>query len=234
MTDRLIWLRSYLGKAEIGTKVADLGCGNGAFSIELARMNYSVTGFSWDTAAVEKANSRVPEKLKSSVRFIPFDLRDLHNFEQHSFDILVCLETIEHVLNDFKLISDMANILKSGGILFLTTPYKFFNAITADELGPYEEIEQGGHVRRGYTKAMLWELCAKANLQVEAIDFCSGFFSQKISKLQRIFTRILGERISWVVILPLRPIAPILDPIVRKFFGYTDYSICLVAQKKRY
>jgi len=231
MTDRLLWLSQRLGKAEYGQTIGDLGCGNGAYSIALAKNGYQVTGFTWDVNDVIKAESRVPKKFRKKVTFINQDLRNLNKIHSNSFDILINFENIEHILNDIQLMKDMERILKPGGLLFLTTPYKFFHAISKEDLGPYETIENGWHVRRGYTKSMLRELCSGANLQIEEISFCSGFFSQKITKVQRALTKRFGLHIAWGCTLFFRPIPILLDPILRKLFHYTDYSICLIAQK---
>ena len=65
------------------------------------------------------------------------------------FDVAICTENIEHILNDFKLVRDIADCLKPGGRLLLTTPNYNYRAITSNDNGPFCATETGGHVRRG-------------------------------------------------------------------------------------
>ena len=74
--------------------------------------------------------------------------RDLFN----KFDIILCAENIEHILNDNKLMKDMAYCLKEGGKLILTTPNSGYIPIGKGDAGPFLKIEDGGHVRKGYSK----------------------------------------------------------------------------------
>ena len=59
-----------------------------------------------------------------------FEVLDVRNLESRDdligqFDVAICLENIEHIINDKKLIIDIALCLKPGGRLLLTTPYFF-------------------------------------------------------------------------------------------------------------
>jgi hypothetical protein len=95
-------------------------------------------------------------------------------------------------------------------------------------MGPFSRVEDGGHVRRGYTTGMLHELCKDAGLIVEEIATCSGFVSQQITKLHRIFGRF-----GWLTILPIRFFGWLLDPLISRL-GVKGYSICMIAYKPRF
>ncbi len=41
------------------------------------------------------------------------------------FDLIVCTEVLEHVLNPFKAVKEIYRILKKGGLTFVTTPFNF-------------------------------------------------------------------------------------------------------------
>ena len=60
-------------------------------------------------------------------------------FDDESFDIIICREVIEHVLDAEKLMGEIRRLLKVGGYAFVTTPNAF-------SLPP-----DGGAHRRGYT-----------------------------------------------------------------------------------
>jgi SAM-dependent methyltransferase len=160
-----------------------------------------------------------------------FDVRKLDQREDFKgkFDVIINCENIEHIIDDRKLMFDMANCLKPGGRILLTTPYYHYVAMNRGDMGPFSMIEDGGHVRRGYLKSMLAELCHESDLMVEEISFCSGFFSQRTTRLLRKLSS-LHIIFGWLVILPLRPFIPFLD----RFSRYRNYSICLEAYKPRF
>jgi hypothetical protein len=79
---------------------------------------------------------------------------------------------------------------------------------------------------------MLYELCEAAGLKTEAISFCSGFLSQKITMLLRLLSRI-HPLVGWAAILPLRIFPPIFDPLLTGLMRYQHFSICIEAYKPR-
>jgi 2-polyprenyl-3-methyl-5-hydroxy-6-metoxy-1,4-benzoquinol methylase len=228
--DRWRWLKKRLPVTHNNEKLVDIGCGSGAFTIGAALRGYEAVGLSWDKRNQDIALERA--KLCRAYR-ASFSLQDVRLLDQRldfreKFDFAVCCEVIEHVLNDRKLMIDIFNCLKPHGILLLTTPYYFYCPINAEDMGPFSPIEDGRHVRRGYTRAALSQLCAETGFLVEEFGACSGFFSQKITKILRsIRPYVLG----WVLTFPLRIVPPVLDRMVAALTGWTDYSICLVAYK---
>lgn len=229
--DRWLWLISRLPITNNNEMLLDVGCGSGAFSLGASKRGYTTVGLSWDKENQKKAKDRAAILKIHNVDFPICDVRKLNEQKNfiNKFDVVINFENIEHILDDKKLITDMANCLKPGGRLLLTTPYFHFKAMTAGDNGPYSSIEDGGHVRRGYTKQMLIELCEISGLKIENISFCSGFFSRKITAILRILSNI-NHLFAWCLILPLRPLIPILDDVVPS----RGFSICIEAYKPRY
>lgn len=121
--DRWRWLKQHLPAIGTNLKLLDIGCGTGAFSIGLALRGYECLGLSWDVRNQKEAAKRAKICGASNAEFEIQDVRFLDTREDlvNSFDIVVCLETIEHILNDQKLIQDIRRCMKLGGILLLTT-----------------------------------------------------------------------------------------------------------------
>jgi SAM-dependent methyltransferase len=234
VADRWFWLRKRLPKTNNGERLIDIGCGTGAFTIGAARRGYSALGLSWDRRNQDVACERAQMCGATQAKFEVVDLRHLHQRSDlvEAFEVAICLETIEHLRDDRKLLADVFRILVPGGHLLLTTPNYHYRAITPSDNGPFDRQEKGGHVRRGYTALMLRELCDATGFRVQDISYCSGFLSQKITWLLRRLTA-LHWMLGWVAILPFRWLPPLLDPIIRKVFGWPDFSICLEAQKPR-
>ena len=241
--DRWLWISKRLPITREKLRLLDIGCGAGAFTIKSAKKGYFATGLTWDKSSINKAFQRLKNiKFMGKCNFQIFDARNLENYNQKNFDVILNCENIEHIINDEKLMMDMAKKIKPGGFLILTSPNYFYLAISEEDNGPfngqlhsdspYLKDESGGHVRRGYTKAMIKELCSSCGLLVEEISTCSGFFSQKITFFLRLLCKKFGP-IALIFTLPLRILPLVFDVMIRKIFDYPDYSICLLAYKPR-
>jgi SAM-dependent methyltransferase len=231
--DRWHWLKKHLPAIPMGSKhLLDVGCGSGAFTIGSARRGYKALGLSWDERNQRVAQQRAAICKVSSAEFEVQDVRQLdQRFDlQNSFDVVVCCENIEHILNDRKLMVDISHCLKSGGTLLLTTPNFNYIPISKGDEGPFSEFEDGGHVRRGYTPERLTDLCASAGLKVLKIGYCSGFISQKVTALLRTASK-LHPLVGWVLILPLRVLPPLGDPWISKITSWPGFLITLIATK---
>lgn len=233
--DRWIWIRKRLPETRNGETLLDVGCGTGAFSIGSALLGYRALGLSWDERNQRVAGDRAALCKASSAQFEVLDVRNLdsRNDLVAGFDVVLCCENIEHILDDSKLLRDIGRCMKQGGRLLLTTPYLLYRPISASDMGPFSKTEDGWHVRRGYTKVMLEELCVQAGLVPEQVSFCSGVLSQKITALQRLLARV-HPLLGWGAILPLRILPPLFDGFLTALLRWPHFSICLEAYKPRH
>ena len=229
--DRWLWLKHHLPRVTHGSKrLLDVGCGVGAFTIGAALRGYRALGLSWDEEDQQVAQHRA-SICKASLA--GFELQDARYLDQrldwqNNFDIVICCENIEHIIDDRKLMADMQRCLKRGGTLLLTTPNIRYIPITKNcDEGMFAN---GGHVRRGYSADDLKALCASAGFTVVQIGYCSGFLSQKTTGLLRLASHV-HALFGWLLILPLRLVPPLGDRWISKLFPWPGYSITLVATK---
>ncbi len=233
--DRWRWLKARLPVTRNGERLLDIGCGTGAFSIGASRRGYTVLGLSWDQRNQMVASQRAGICGASSASFEACDVRNLDARDdlREAYDIAICLENIEHIIDDGKLLRDISACLKPGGRLVLTTPYYLYRPITSEDSGPFSIVEDGGHVRRGYSRGMLEELCNQAGLVPERFSYCSGNVSQKVTAMLRVLSRV-HPLLGWIIILPFRFLPLLLDKPVTALIRWPYYSICLEAVKPRY
>ena len=226
--DRWRWIQPRLPAPPVS--LVDVGCGNGWLAINCSRLGYQTLGLGWDGPDLIKAKNRAA-RLGSNARFEVQDVRTLSvRYDlKESFDIATCLETIEHVLDDAGVMVSLANMLRPGGRLILTTPNEAYVPIDTDggDAGPFSVVEDGGHVRKGYTAERLTLLAAQAGLEITEIGFCSSWYSQRVTGLLRRLSRHLGYGPAWAITLPFR----LIPTSARRHRRYPSYSICMSAIK---
>lgn len=224
--DRLHWLKRTLQPGPLIT--LDAGCGIGLFSLLAARCGNKVLGLSFDAAQLRSAEECRDVLGLSSASFTICDLRevDRRDLGRATFDQIICCETIEHILNDQKLLIDLAALLKPGGRLLLTTPYKQSKALRGDKLSTQED---GGHVRWGYTHDEMRALFNAAGLDVLEAGYLSGAASQWATNLWRCCCGI-SAALGRLVNAPLR-IMRVLDRPLTALLRYPPLCISMIGRK---
>lgn len=212
--DRWLWVRRGLRHGALRT--FDAGCGNGVFSMYAARCGNRVLAASFSEQEQSTARARAATLGIGGIDFRLIDLRDLEarSAELGEFDQIVCLETIEHLLDDAKLMRALAGMLTPGGQLLLTTPYDRHRPLYGETSEP-SELEDGSHVRFGYSPERLAQLARDAGLDVAEESFVSGAISQAVTNLLWRLTDRLGLLAAWILVLPLRPLVLLDGPLTR-------------------
>ena len=225
--DRWLWLRRALRKGDYRT--FDAGCGNGAFSIYAAREGNEVVAASFSPREQEDARRRAGIAGVNGIDFRTLDLREIetHRPSLGSFDQIICFETIEHVTDDRGLVRSLASMLRPGGSLLLTAPFDGHRPLYTEDADP-SPVEDGSHVRYGYSQQRLRELVRDAGLQVAGEGFVSGVVSQKLTNLMRRLSERFGVPLAWALMLPLRPLVLLDEPLTR-LLRYPRLSVALRA-----
>ncbi len=227
--DRWLWLRRQLRKGPVRT--FDAGCGNGAFSIYAKLEGNEVVAASFSPREQEDARRRAEMVGADGIEFRTLDLREIeaHRESLGLFDQIICFETIEHVTDDEGLVKSLAAMLRPGGRLLLTTPFEDHNPLYSEERDP-SPVEDGSHVRYGYSQEGLRKIARGAGLQVAGEGFISGFVSQKLTDLMRRLTRSIGLPLTWALMLPLRLLVCVDAPVSR-ILNYPYLSVALSGVK---
>lgn len=118
-------------------KVLDIACGEGYGSYLMAATAAFVTGIDINAETIVKAN----EKYKrSNLEFVQGNAEEIP-VEDHSFDIVVSFETIEHLENHQLLLTEIKRVLKPEGILIISTPNKLFYSDKNGYINPFHKKE---------------------------------------------------------------------------------------------
>lgn len=115
---RLDWIRQHVSLS--GAKVVDIGCGGGILSESMAMANATVTGI--DMAQGPLAVARLHQhESEIEVDYRQATAEELAATEPETYDVVTCLEMLEHVPDPAQVIRSCAELVKPGGHVFFST-----------------------------------------------------------------------------------------------------------------
>lgn len=125
------------GRAQLaGAQLADVGCGGGMLAEAAARLGARVTAIDLSAAMIEVARLHVSES-GLAIDYRCAAAAELAATAPAAFDVVCCMELIEHVPEPAALLQDLAALLRPGGSLFVSTINRslrsFLAAIVAAE-----------------------------------------------------------------------------------------------------
>jgi len=131
-------------------RALDVGCGTGRVAVRLAEQGFSVDALDVEEKVLDIARG-VAERCKLDISFTLCDFaHERDRYASDSYDVVVCMEVLEHVENWQPLVEGMRRVLKPGGTLVITVPHDpaLFTVID----------EYAGHYRRFRAEDILAEL----------------------------------------------------------------------------
>ncbi|MCV2525079.1 MAG: bifunctional 2-polyprenyl-6-hydroxyphenol methylase/3-demethylubiquinol 3-O-methyltransferase UbiG [Candidatus Lightella neohaematopini] len=100
--------------------ILDVGCGGGILSESMALEGANVTGIDISSKLINIAKSHMNiNKLK--INYIQQTIEEHTNSYKNMYDIITCMEVLEHVDQPIKLINQCAQLVKPGGKVFFST-----------------------------------------------------------------------------------------------------------------
>ena len=132
---RLEWIQGLAPLA--GKRVVDVGCGGGILADAMARKGADVLGIDLASKALKVAQLHALEAGTANVRYREVSVETLAAEQPASFDVVTCMEMLEHVPDRQSIVQACARLVKPGGWVFFSTinrnPKSFLFAIVGAE-----------------------------------------------------------------------------------------------------
>jgi 2-polyprenyl-6-hydroxyphenyl methylase/3-demethylubiquinone-9 3-methyltransferase len=170
---RLNWILEHTGPLN-GKKVIDVGCGGGILAESLANQGAQVTGIDLAEKSLQVARLHGLES-GVTVNYQAISAEEMAAKEAGQYDIVTCMEMLEHVPDPGAIIQACATLVKPGGYVFFSTlnrnPKSFLFAIVGAEY-VLRMLPKGTHSYENFIKPS--ELSASARRAGLAINQIIG------------------------------------------------------------
>lgn len=195
--------------------ILDIGCGTGTLTFFLAQKGHKITGIDISQNAIDLCKKNAKEIGLNNIRFSQAEFPNI-SLVKNTFDMIIFTEVIEHIKDDNLAIRRIADLLKPGGILILSTP-----SVSAPlhKLGLTKNFDKRvGHLRR-YSLEELEIKLQNNHLKILETHKIEGvirnflFINPIAGKFLRIIKGFLSDWVTWI------------DTISLNLFGESNYII---------
>lgn len=169
--DDYVWqpIRRTLTTVPKGSRVLDLGCGNGLTAARMRDLGYDVCAVDPSTSGIETAR-----KAHVGVRFEVAEANATLVERVGTFCAVVSVEVIEHCCSPKKFVESARSAMRPNGLLVLTTPYHGYAknlalAISGRWDAHLNPCWEGGHVKF-FSPATITQLLEGAGFAIESIE----------------------------------------------------------------
>lgn len=166
---RLDWINNQVPLA--GKRVLDVGCGGGILADSMARKGAEVLGIDLATKALKVAQLHALEAETPRIAYREISAEALAEEQPGSFDVVTCMEMLEHVPDPSSVVRACHQLVKSGGWVFFSTinrnPKSFLFAIVGAEY-VLQLLPKGTHEYAKFIKpSELAGFCRSAGLTLQ-------------------------------------------------------------------
>ena len=159
-----------------GTRMLDVGCGNGSIAAELSKRGFRMTGIDMAEAGIRLARASCPN---GRFEVLQANSQVLENLSEEPFDIVYSLEVVEHLYDPRSYIAGCFAATRKGGRFICSTPYHGYLKNLALSLVDawdhhHNPLFDGGHVKF-FSRATLSNLLAEIGF-VDLVFQGSGRF----------------------------------------------------------
>jgi 2-polyprenyl-6-hydroxyphenyl methylase/3-demethylubiquinone-9 3-methyltransferase len=116
---RLDWIQDLIPLK--GLRVLDVGCGGGILADAMARQGADVLGIDLASKALKVAQLHALEARTEGVEYREISAEALADEQPGTFDVVTCMEMLEHVPDPSLVVKACATLVKPGGHVFFST-----------------------------------------------------------------------------------------------------------------
>ena len=204
----VLLLRSWHIRSELrklngnGVKnILDAGSGFGQYSFWMTKKfdQAKILAVDVKEEQVADCNNFFSQIGKSHVKF---EVGDLVTFVQpEKFDLVLCVDVMEHIEEDVQVLTNYCNSLKTGGMLLISTPSNMGGSDVHDD-GETSFIEE--HVRDGYGIDEIEEKCKRAGFSKVEARYSYGAPGKISWKLSMKYPMLmLNKSKAFFILLPI-------------------------------
>jgi ubiquinone/menaquinone biosynthesis C-methylase UbiE len=165
ITSAKLSIRPELLPSGAGSRVLDVGCGDGRHIAAAAARGCYAIGLDYDATELAKARTRLGA---TRVDLIAGDATRLP-FRDAALEAVICTETLEHLPDDAGAMTEIRRVLMDGGMLHGAVPSHFTERLYW-ALSPGYRNAPGGHVRI-YEPSRLLARLARTGLNVTDMQY---------------------------------------------------------------
>jgi len=146
-------------------KILDVGCGGGILSESLAIEGADVTGIDQGEKVIQIAKLHAKE-TNIKIQYKHTNIEDFYKNTSEKFDVITCLEMLEHVPDPNSIINTCSKLLKPGGKIFFSTINKNLKAFLFAIIGAeyvLNLLPKGTHEYKKFIKPSQLQDWARAN-----------------------------------------------------------------------
>ena len=226
-------------------RVLEAGCGRAIPSLWLAKKNpeWQLTCMDLDPVLTRSLKKVIDHGDYPNVTLIEEDIINM-DYED-VFDLIICIDTLEHIQDDVGLLRRFHRALRSGGYLVIHVPRRhqeMWRWITAfknhgvighvresDRDGNHRRVVIEGHVREEYTADELQQVAEDSGFNVKNLYGTIGKFGEISFELNNLFWK--NRSIRYPAALLTYPIAIPIGFMDLKGDSQEGNSLLLTAQK---
>jgi len=189
-------------------RVLDVGCGDGYLSAQIQSLGWYVVGLENHTVSVDRARS-----ICDRIIVVDLNKLDVSMLAEESFDMMICGDVLEHLLDPLTTLRLLTEGLKPEGTLIISVPNVAHVWVRLNLMfGRFEYTTQGILDRthtRFFTRRSLIKLVTDAGLDIQDVRTTPV-------PIEEIFTITQPSR----VLFCLQPIGALLSRLLPRLLAY--------------
>ncbi|MEM6750578.1 MAG: methyltransferase domain-containing protein [Planctomycetota bacterium] len=209
---RNAWVRARLAELGEGQRVLDAGAGMQPYRGDCAHLDYVAQDFAQYDGKGDGRGGQVKRWSNNGLDWA-CDITALPT-EDASFDAVLCTEVLEHVPDPVAALTELARVLRPGGVLLVTAPF-----VSNTHFSPY-------HFCTGFNRSFYETHLERLGFAVESIEANGGFFdlvSQEITRAGQMSVKYTGKGPGWLTSAALALAAGRLRKLSARDRGSSEY-----------